>query len=34
VAEKYQSKGFKNVTALEGGVNAWKNAGFGVVAPA
>jgi rhodanese-related sulfurtransferase len=32
VAESYQKKGLTNVTALNGGVQAWKDAGFGVVA--
>jgi len=33
VAEKFQAKGFENVTVLRGGVDAWKKAGFGVIAP-
>jgi rhodanese-related sulfurtransferase len=28
VADDFQSHGFTNVKALEGGVNAWKDAGF------
>ena len=31
-AKKYQREGFTNVKILEGGVNAWKNAGYGLVA--
>jgi rhodanese-related sulfurtransferase len=33
VAEKYQAAGFTNVKALLGGVDAWKEAGYGVLAP-
>jgi rhodanese-related sulfurtransferase len=29
VAEGFRAKGFKNVKALEGGVDSWKKAGFG-----
>lgn len=32
-AEEYRAQGFTNVKALAGGVEAWKNAGFEVVAP-
>jgi rhodanese-related sulfurtransferase len=31
-AKKYSREGFTNVKILEGGVNAWKNAGYGLVA--
>jgi rhodanese-related sulfurtransferase len=34
VADQYQAEGFTNVEALEGGVEAWTKAGYGVVAPA
>lgn len=30
-AKKYTREGFTNVSVLEGGVNAWKNAGYGLV---
>jgi rhodanese-related sulfurtransferase len=30
-AEEYSREGFTNVKILEGGVNAWKNAGYGLV---
>ena len=30
-AKKYSREGFTNVKVLEGGVNAWKNAGFALV---
>ena len=30
-AKKYQREGFSNVKVLVGGVNAWKNAGYGLV---
>jgi rhodanese-related sulfurtransferase len=30
-AEKLSSEGFTNVKILEGGVNGWKNAGYGLV---
>jgi rhodanese-related sulfurtransferase len=30
-AEEYQKQGFTNVQVLEGGVNAWRNAGYGLV---
>jgi rhodanese-related sulfurtransferase len=30
-AKKYQREGFTNVKVLEGGVNAWKDAGYGLV---
>jgi rhodanese-related sulfurtransferase len=33
VAEQYQDKGFTNVKALLGGVDAWRKAGYGVLAP-
>jgi len=32
VAEKYQEKGFVNAKALFGGVKAWKEAGFRLLA--
>jgi rhodanese-related sulfurtransferase len=32
VAEKYQNEGFTNAKALRGGVDAWKKAGYGMVA--
>jgi rhodanese-related sulfurtransferase len=28
VAEEFRANGFTNVKAIEGGVNAWKQAGF------
>jgi rhodanese-related sulfurtransferase len=31
-AQEYQNQGFTNVQVLQGGVNAWKNAGYGLVA--
>jgi rhodanese-related sulfurtransferase len=30
-AEEFQKQGFTNVQILEGGVNAWKSAGYGLV---
>ena len=30
-AEELQKQGFVNVHVLEGGVNAWKSAGYGLV---
>jgi rhodanese-related sulfurtransferase len=30
-AEKYRKEGFVNARVLEGGVNAWKKAGYGLV---
>jgi hypothetical protein len=33
VAEQYQAEDFKRAKALEGGVEAWKEAGYGVMAP-
>jgi rhodanese-related sulfurtransferase len=32
VAEKYQADGFVNAKALRGGVDAWKQAGYGLMA--
>jgi rhodanese-related sulfurtransferase len=32
VAEQYQKQGFNKVSALRGGVEAWKNAGYRVSA--
>jgi hypothetical protein len=33
VADEYEAKGFQDVKALQGGVEAWKNAGFAMIAP-
>jgi rhodanese-related sulfurtransferase len=33
VAERYRELGFENVKALEGGVEAWRRAGYDVEAP-
>jgi rhodanese-related sulfurtransferase len=30
-AKKYRGEGFKNVSILKGGVNAWKDAGFPIM---
>jgi rhodanese-related sulfurtransferase len=30
-AERFQQQGFTNIQVLEGGVNAWKSAGYGLV---
>jgi rhodanese-related sulfurtransferase len=32
VAEEFQAKGFTNAKALLGGVEAWKKAGYGLIA--
>jgi len=32
VAEEYQAEGFTNAKALKGGVDAWKQAGYGIMA--
>jgi rhodanese-related sulfurtransferase len=32
--DEYQNRGFSNAKALEGGVNAWKQAGYGVAVAA
>jgi rhodanese-related sulfurtransferase len=33
LAKEYRQAGFQNAKSLEGGVEAWKKAGFGVIEP-